>query len=274
MDILDLRREEKWYTTTYLPRIVEKVEPEDGFELVIVATNHYQAADVVSQYRDLVPDADFLMFTGNWEGTTKIDALLPRERYLWGFSVSSGARGDDGILYANLQKIFRINELDGRRTERLDRIIEMFGKAGISPDIKPDIIGWLWVHFAIDAGVIGTAIYSGGFPAAGDISTESQTTRIRAVRAVKDAFAVLEKRGMDVWSYDDSVPFREIDDQKAAEAFWRPILSWPHYERSRKHSHINTSPEEMKRFYLDVFETGVSLGVSMPCLELMKQKIS
>jgi len=275
MDVLDLREErEKHYTATYMPRIVEQVGPKDGFELVIVATNHYQAADVVSQYKSLVPDADVLLFTGNWEGTGQIDAILPRTRYLWGFSVSSGARDSDGVLYANLQKTFRVNELDGRRTERLDRIITMFQAAGISPDIKPDIIGWLWVHFAIDAGMIGAAIYSGGFPAANDNSNEAWETRIRTVRAVKDAFAVLKKRGFEVWSFEDAAPFRIADDRTAAQTLWQPIMNWPHYERSRKHSHIDTSPEEMKRFFLDVVATGEQLGVPMPCLSAMKDRIS
>jgi len=47
----------------------------------------------------------------------------------------------------------------------------------------------------------------------------------------------------------------------------------PHYERVRKHSHFQTSPDEMKQFYLDVLNTGEQLGVPMPYMESFKVKI-
>jgi ketopantoate reductase len=87
----------------------------------------------------------------------EVDALLPRSRYLWGFSASSAARGEDGGLYANIRKQYRIGELDGSLTSRLTRIIELFERAGFTLDIKSNIIEWQWVHHAIDAGLIGTA---------------------------------------------------------------------------------------------------------------------
>ncbi len=58
MDILDIRgKEEKQYTATYNPHIIEQITPEDLFELVIVASNHYQTHDIVREYRNQAPDA-------------------------------------------------------------------------------------------------------------------------------------------------------------------------------------------------------------------------
>jgi len=37
---------------------------------------------------------------------------------------------------------------------------------------------------------------------------------------------------------------------------------------------IDTSTVEMKRFFLDVVQTGEELGVIMPCLSVMKEKIT
>jgi len=270
MDVLDLRGDTpKRYVTTYTPRIVDNINGKEDFELVLVATNHYQAADAVRQYRDLIPTADFLMFTANWKGVAAYDALLPRERYLWGFAVSTGGRGTDGVLYANIQKYYRIGELDGSRTPRLEKIITMFGQAGLTPDLKANIIEWQWVHHAIDAGLIGTALAAGGLPAA-DAGKE---VWLLMVRAVKDALAVLERRGVDVWSYPDTRLYAMPDEEKAAAKLHQMIVGLPHYERTRQHSHFDTSPKEMQRFYLDVVETGEELGVPMPYLGPLKSKI-
>ncbi len=270
MDVFDLRGDSpRKYPALYLPRIVDDPVPEDGYELVLVATNHLQAASAVRQYRERVPGADFLMFTANWAGTGEIDALLPRSLYLWGFSVSSGGRDKDDVLYANIQNQYRIGELDGSRTPRLERIIELFGRAGFIADIKPNIIEWQWVHHAINAGLIGTALYLGGLPGE-DAGIEAW---VLMVRAIKDALAVLEKRGVDVWSYTDTKPFSVPDDEEAAGRLRETLLSMPHFERTKKCSHFNTSPEEMKRFYLDVLETGERLEVPMPYLGSLKERI-
>ena len=270
MDVLDLRGDSpKNYQTVYLPKLVDELSPKAGYELVIVATNHLQAIEAVGQYCDLAPEASFLMFTANWEGTGEFDELLSRSCYLWGFSISTGARGDDGVLYANVQKSYRIGELDGSRTPRLERIIALFAKAGMHPDIKANIIEWQWVHHAIDAGMLGAALYKGGLPR----PDEGIDIWLLMVRAVKDALAVLEKRGVNVRAYDDTRPFLSFGDEEAAANLRRTWLAMPHYERIREHSHFKTAPEEMRQFYLDVLTTGERLGVPMPYLESLKEKI-
>ena len=270
MDVLDLRRDSpRNYEAVYLPKLVDEVSTEDGYQLVVVATNHLQATEAVRQYCDLVPDASFLMLTANWEGTAEIDKLLSRSRYLWGFSVSSGARGEDGVLYANIRKSYRIGELDGSRTPRLERIVALFAKAGLCPDIKPNIIEWQWIHHAIDAGVIGAALYEGRLPQ----PDEGMDMWLLMVRAVKDALAVVEKRGVNVRAYEDTKPFLGFGDEEAAANFRRALLAMPHYQRIRDHSHFNTAPEEMRQFYLDVLMTGEDLGVPMPYLRSLKEKI-
>ncbi|MFH1983529.1 MAG: 2-dehydropantoate 2-reductase N-terminal domain-containing protein [Pseudomonadota bacterium] len=270
MDILDLRGESPQnYKSSYQAKIIESPVPEDNYRLVLVPTNHLQAVDAVRQYVNLSPDADFLIFTANWEGTGAFDKLLPPSRYLWGFSVSTGARNREGLLFANIQKQYRIGELDGSITHRLETISHLFAKARMTADIKSNIIEWQWVHHAINAGIIGTALFSGKLPDEND----SIEVWLLMYRAVRDALAVLRKRGIDVWSYSDAKPFVEEGSETTAERLRQSFLAMPHYQRIRGCSHLDSSLEEMKRFYLDVLETGERLEVSMPHLGSMKERI-
>jgi len=271
MDVLDLRGESSENCkTVYRPVLTEDVRPDDRYELVLVATNHLQALDAVQQYSNLAPAADFLIFTANWEGTGEFDRILSRLRYLWGFSVSTGARGEDGLLYANIQKSYRIGELDGSRTPRLEKIIDLFAREGMNPDIKSNIIEWQWVHHAIDAGMLGAALYQGGLPGTDD----GIEPWLLMVRATRETLAVVEKRRVNIRSYNDTKPFFSYDsDEEAADSLRRIWTGMPHYERVRQHSHFQTSPDEMKQFYLDVLTTGEQLDVPMPYLESFKGKI-
>ena len=49
----------------------------------------------------------------------------------------------------------------GRPTDRLSRVGALFQGCGLKVNVPADIGGWLWVHFAIEAGVIGSAIAVG-----------------------------------------------------------------------------------------------------------------
>jgi len=270
LDVLDLRGEStKNYRSIYEPRLTDYVSPADGYELVLVATNHIQSVEAARQYRDLAPAASFLMFTANWNGIDEFDKILTRPRYLWGFSVSTGARGDDGTLYINMQKTYRIGELDGSHTSRLERITALFETAGMHPDIKPNIIEWQWVHHAINAGLLGAALFKGGLPA----PDEGPETWLLMVLAVKDALAVLDKRGVNISAYADIKPFLNSNNNEAAENLRRTWTSMPHYQRIREHSHFLTNPQEMRQFYLDVLNSGEQLGVPMPTLESFKSNI-
>jgi ketopantoate reductase len=270
MDIQDMRSgKQENYTAIYKPKVVDEVAPGDGYDLVMVATNHLQGPDAVREYKDKVPGADFLMFCGNWEGPGVIDELIPRSRYVWGYSVFSGAMGSDGVMYANIQKTYRIGALDGSPDGLLEKIESEFARARISPVIKEDIIAWLWTHHALNAGIQGTVLVQGGLPTA----DTPFNVWVFIIRAVKDALKVLKARGVDYTDDPDTKVFQVSDDEEAARLLRDGLTGAAHYDRTQAHSHVAANAQEMKRLYLDVVETGERLGIDMPCLSSIKEKI-
>lgn len=91
LDLLDLRRGyPKHAQVTYAPQTVGQISRSDGFDLVIVATKHYQAVPAVQQYLPDVPGATILLFTANWDGTEDLDRILARSSALWGYAKATG----------------------------------------------------------------------------------------------------------------------------------------------------------------------------------------
>lgn len=270
MDVQDMRSgKQENYTALYKPKVVDEVSPGDGYDLVMVATNHLQGVDAVREYKDKAPDACFLMFCGNWEGPGVIDELISRKRYVWGYSVFSGAMGSDGVMYANIQKTYRIGALEGSPDGLLGNIEAEFAHARISPVVKKDIIAWLWTHHALNAGLQGTVLVQGGLPGA-DAPFD---VWVFIIRAVKDALKVLKARGVDYTDDPDTKVFRIENDEEAARLLRDGLTGAAHYERTRAHSHVAANAQEMKRLYLDVVETGEKLGVEMPYLASIKDRI-
>jgi ketopantoate reductase len=270
LDLLDLRPGYPKNTrVSYAPKTVAQISPSDIFDLVIVATKHYQAAQAIRQYLPGAPRATFLLFTANWDGPAAIDRLLPRSSILWGYSAASGGPNDQGTLIATVNPTVRFGMLEGSDPEKFKAVTDLFQRAGFTLDIKPNIIEWLWVHHAINAGGIGVCLWAGGIAEA----TRSFTTLRLGTLATREALDVVAARGVDLERYPDARSILNTPVWLAGLAVIYAIRFTKKGRRLLRASHFAHSPEEMKRYYFDVLNTGESLGVAMPHLSSLREKI-
>ena len=151
-----------------------------------------------------------------------------------------------------------LGELDGQSTDRLARITALFDGCRLAVNLHTDMLPWLWTHFAIEAGVIGTAIK------AGDPSRflDSTDWLEQAVLAVRDALAVVKARGVEVTAILDAQPFFAPPEAVAAG-----IREQYRVDRAaRKIMERHTAHDELQHIYFDVLATGRELRVEMPTL--------
>ncbi|MGA2040778.1 MAG: 2-dehydropantoate 2-reductase N-terminal domain-containing protein [Bryobacteraceae bacterium] len=270
LDLLDLRAGHPKHTrVTYAPKTVRQISPSDGFDLVIVATKHYQAAQAIQQYLPGAPRATFLLFTANWDGTEEVDRILPRSSMLWGYAKATGGVDAQGILIATVDPAVRLGMLEGSDPKKFESVKELFEAAGFSLDIKPNIIEWLWVHHAINGGGIGACLWAGGIAEA----TRSLKTLRLGVLAVREALGVAAARGVNLESYPEAKSILNTPTWLASLAAVYGVRFTEKGRRLLKASHFANSAEEMKRFYFDVLHTGESLGVAMPHLSSLREGI-
>ena len=270
LDLLDLRPGYPKNTrVSYAPKTVAQISPSDGFDLVIVATKHYQAAQAIRQYLPGASGAMFLLFTANWDGPGEIDRLLPRSSFLWGYAAASGGPDAQGVLIATVNPSVRFGMLEGSDPEKFKAVTELFQRAGFTLDIKPNIIEWLWVHHAINAGGIGICLWAGGIAEA----TRSFTTMRLGTLATREALDVVAARGVALERYADARSILHTPVWLAGLAVIYAIRFTAKGRRLLRASHFTHSPEEMKRYYFDVLSTGESLDVAIPHLSSLREKI-
>jgi len=270
LDLLDLRPGHPRHARLiYTPKTVRQVGPADGFDLVIVATKHYQAAEAIRQYLPGAPRATFLLFTANWDGTQEIDRLLPRSSMLWGYAAASGGPDAQGILTVTVAPTVRFGMLEGSDAARLEAVTRLFQLAGFTLDVKANIVEWLWVHHAINAGGIGICLWAGGIAEA----TRNFTTMRLGVLAIREALDVVAARGVALKDYPDARSVLNIPAWLAGLPVFCAVRFTEKGRRLLRASHFTHSPEEMKRYYFDVLHTGEKLGVAMPHLRALREKI-
>ena len=241
---------------SYRPRLVEGLDGV-GVDLVLASVRHYQLGELLPLLANALLDAELLFFNNLWTSFEPVDAEL-RGRYLWGFPAAGGGY-QDGVLQGALLPAVRLGVVPGADRSRLDPLIDLFSGCGLEVEVQADMLAWLWTHFAVEAGVIATAIKAGGVD-----TFLSDVERIReAVLAVRDALAVVAARGVDPGSVPDVQMFF-APEREVAEGIRVLYASDP---AARKIMERHTGREELRRIYRDVLNTGRELGVTMPTLE-------
>ncbi len=132
--------------------LVEVLNPNDAYELVLVIMRKNQVADVlpILAANKHTPNVAFL--GNNAAGADAYVSALGRERVLMGFAGAGGGR--DGYIIHHIRgtdsqpATLMIGEVDGQTTPRLQAIVTAFKEAGFKVEVSPNIDAWLKAHAA------------------------------------------------------------------------------------------------------------------------------
>jgi ketopantoate reductase len=259
LDILDERKgHTKYNVTKYALRCVEETSPSDGYELIIVPTNMHQTEDVLKTLVPLSGNAVFLILSGNWDGADFIDRLLPRERYLMGYA-DGGGTVRDGVYWTNLGAEIHIGEVDGKPSEKLEKVKALFVRADMQPDVQENIVHWLWQHAA---GVVG---FAAGFAKHQNMDTYFKDKDLlrQCVFSTKELYRLCALRGVDLKKFPEAsfinfpvwlVSILVVWNMKRNESA----------QRYTAHAVSDGSLQETKAYYAGMLKTADGFGFDMP----------
>jgi 2-dehydropantoate 2-reductase len=256
MRLLDGRmKKPKEMDQFYAMKVTESIPEGHDYELILVSVRHNQIDSVLPLLKEHAGGADVLFFNGTWDTFERVDAALSRAKYLWGFPVAGGGYHGRKLEAALLDEV-RIGEVDGQITPRVERIRAAFEGAGLKVDVQKDMLQWLWVHFAINCGVIAAA-----FKAGGSKQLLDNILRLReAILAGREALAVCRARGVDVMAYEDAKAFYLPVWIAAAGVWFTMKTNLP----ARKIMETHTAIDELQHMYADLQRTADELNVPMP----------
>jgi 2-dehydropantoate 2-reductase len=244
---------------TYYPVCTEEV-PEN-VELAIVAVGSHQLEAALGELAPKMGKAQFLIMSSNWNGTENIDKILSLDRYLLGYADGGGTFKDGGML-ANLGPNVHLGELDGSNSPRLQKLVELFRKADMTPEVTKNILHWLWIHNATSV-----AIWA-GFYQYRDIKRFMKDGALvkESFDATKECLEICRKKGVDVDSFGDIAYFKY--PTWAISLMFKMMFT---FNKSMQiytaHAASESSLNEMKGNFMELYNSGKSLGVPMPNMD-------
>lgn len=183
-------------------QIVEKLDPQDAYDLVLVIMRKNRVGEIlpVLAANRCTPNILFLM--NNAAGPGDLVEALGRERVLTGFPMAAGYRRGHIVHYligarAGRKARIPFGEVDGRITPRTAEVGKVLASMpGFEADIRSDMDAWLKTHVALLMPSLAPAMR-----AAGRDNLRMARTRdlvVLTVRAIREGFRVLGELGIPI----------------------------------------------------------------------------
>ncbi|MEN9938024.1 MAG: hypothetical protein RLZZ387_4603 [Chloroflexota bacterium] len=184
--------------TTMQVDVIERLEPDDAYDLVVVLMQKQQVAAILPALAASRHTPNVLFMTNNAAGPDAYIAALGRERVLLGFPGAGGVRAGSAVrVYVAPRgtQPTTLGELDGAITPRLRQIAAHLERAGFPVALSRHMDAWLKTHVAL-VSPIANALYL----AAGDTYRLARTRDGLAllVRAIREGLEVLRALGVPI----------------------------------------------------------------------------
>jgi len=143
-------------------RALDSMPADEYFDLCLVPVQKLQLESALEALKvnTLIPA--FLFMVNTAEGPQPMIDALGRERVLFGFANAGGER--DGHLVRVMEMKGRgvmMGELDGSKSERLQRFASAFKDAGFTVEFSRNVDAWMRYHVAL-VGPLANALYMAG----------------------------------------------------------------------------------------------------------------
>lgn len=181
-------------TTSRKVSVIDRLFPEDAYDLVLVAVGKNRYSGVLPFLSANISTPNVLFLGNNVEGPGEMVRLLGRERVLLGFPVMSGVMAGGVARYKTGEKTsIMMGELDGSDSERIKWISEALEGAGLEVNLDPDMEAWLKYHAAVILPLACVYVDAGR-----DMKELDRKGLNLAIRAIREGFSALKEVGHTV----------------------------------------------------------------------------
>ncbi|AKU93640.1 hypothetical protein AKJ09_00304 [Labilithrix luteola] len=265
ISVLDVRPRLRGVLTeeTLTPYYIEELAAEHDYDLIVVSVQHYRFAEAAAFLTTRASRATILVFNNFFAEPQEAAASLPSEQLVWGFPIAGGGFDGHGVLRGALFPRIQIGRFGGDApTERARAVEAFFRQCGFGIQEQADFRGWLFVHFAVNAGLLAQVLHAGSFSQL----LASGAERADAMRNVRECLSIVAARGVDLRDHSASTALFRFPPRVAGFLFG---LVMKLYAPARLVLDAHTNPEELRFTARDALAEARRLGVPAPRLEAL-----
>jgi 2-dehydropantoate 2-reductase len=193
-------------------RVNATTRPQDiatragAMDLIVVLVKSFHTLEAIRSATPIVgPDTVVLSLQNGLGHEDVLAEVVGREKLVAGKTYAGGQMlGPGHILRGTEGKDTHIGELDGRITDRIKRIADVFNTAGLLTHISNNIMGTIWDKLLVN---VATGALSGITRLAYGELYQVDEVKACALAAVKEAMAVAKASGIQLSVTDPEAPW-------------------------------------------------------------------
>lgn len=166
-------------------------------DVVIVGVKAWQVPEAAREMKPLVgPNTAVLPLQNGVDAAPQLASELGAERVIGGLCrIVSFVVEPGHIRHAGFTPSIVIGELDNRRTDRIQRIEQLFNQAGLETTIAPDIQVAMWMKFLFIASFSGVGAIAN---ATAGVIRQDLKLRAQMLKAMEEIYALAHARGINL----------------------------------------------------------------------------
>jgi 2-dehydropantoate 2-reductase len=270
LDLIDGRKGGKNGLRNYPIRLVDEIPEGDAYDAAIFPTKPYQLVEAIKDYSGALSTVPKLLLTQVWPDTSPIDRVLPEKNYVLGDAKAGGYFRETNLLTAAVFDSIDFGGIADASASALSTFRELFQSAGIRVMEQENILHYILVQYAINAGLWPPLVRAGGL----DLLLRDRNTGMASLEAVRECLAVAAALGVDLKRYPDAAPY--LGNSRIGKYFFGIVLRivFRFNESVRRSSaHALDDSREIIDSYDHLSESARLAGVKTPVMESFRSGI-
>ena len=242
--------------------IVNKSTKKD-YDFIFIAVSSGKIEGVINDLEREKINGTLIFACGIWENRDYIENITSKHGYILGYPVAGGNISND-TLNCCVFDHFMLESKEKSDISNYDDLVKLFTSCKIKLEHPKDMLEWIWLHMAINAGVVSVA---GRYGDINDTSKSAEelmgsTEKLReAIKSIRETSKIIESRGVNLKNYNNELVAYKIPT----------IISAPFMKRmfrknilTRKIMSLHGNIDDLLFVCESVYDEGKRNGVHSP----------
>lgn len=190
---------------------VNLAEPNTSYDFILLSVASGRIKDAIATLLQNNITGSLLLFCNFWNSREEIEKMVGNFQYIVGFPTAGGSLVQKKLDCVLFDHVMLESEKKATIPNYKD-LLELLKSADIKTEIPYDMVEWIWIHIAINAGVTSTAARAGKIDdpkqLAVDLMKDSYALSI-AVKSIRETVKVVKARGVDLRLYkNELLPYK------------------------------------------------------------------
>ncbi|MDF1494686.1 ketopantoate reductase family protein [Caproiciproducens sp. CPB-2] len=190
---------------------VNHAAPNENYDLIFVSVPAGKLSGVIATLKEWNMHGTVLLSCGIWEERSCLEKTMDGWKYVLGYPVAGGSISESGLRCCVFDH-FMLESRSKTNILNYEKLVQLFSDCEVKPEVPFDMLEWIWLHMAINAGVITTAGKYGNVQetsAAAEKIMRSSKALSEVVLSIRDTANIIASRGVCLKNYrNELLPYK------------------------------------------------------------------